>query len=76
MAKNARNGVEDFAVAKSVVDKARQILAQLKAAGEDPAPAPGPAPIPIDQEPGLDFGRCSGTSSSESIGVESGSEGE
>ena len=30
--KNARSGVEDFAVAKSVVDKARQTLAQLKAA--------------------------------------------
>ena len=32
VAKNARSGVEDFAVAKSVVDKARQTLAQLKAA--------------------------------------------
>ena len=30
--KNARNGVEYFAVTKSVVDKARQTLAQLKAA--------------------------------------------
>ena len=76
VAKNARNGVEDFAVTKSVVDKARQTLAQLKAAGEDPAPAPGPAPTPTDQELGLDFGRFSGTSSSESSGVESGSEGE
>jgi len=70
VAKNARNGV------KSVVDKARQTLAQLKAAGEDPAPAPGPAPTPTDQELGLDFGRFSETSSSESSGVESGSEGE
>ena len=76
VAKNARNGVEDFAVTKSVVDKARQTLAQLKAAGEDPAPAPGPAPTPTDQELGLDFERISGTSSSESSGVESGSEGE
>ena len=59
VAKNARNGVEDFAVAKSVVDKARLTLARLKAAGDTPAP-----------------GRFSGTSSSESSGVESGSEGE
>ena len=58
VAKNARNGVEDFAVAKSVVDKARLTLARLKAAGDTPAP------------------ESSGTSSSESSGVESGSEGE
>jgi len=60
VAKNACSGVEDFAVAKSVVDKARRTLAQLKGAGDDPAPAPGLAPItPTDQELGLDFGRLS-----------------
>ena len=38
VAKNARNGVGDFAVAKSVVDKARLTLARLKAAGDTPRP--------------------------------------
>jgi len=42
VAKNARSGVEDFAVAKAVVDKARRSLAQLKAAGDDPAPPRSP----------------------------------
>ena len=77
VAKNARNGVEDFAVTKSVVDKARKTLAQLKAAGDDPAPTPGaPTPTLTDQELGLDFGRFSETSSSEEEEEESGSEGE
>ena len=77
VAKNARNGIEDFAVAKSVVDKARLTLAQLKAAGEDPDPTPGaPTPTLTDQELGLDFGRFSETSSSEEEEKESGSEGE
>ena len=67
VAKNARSGVEDFAVAKSVVDKARRTLAQLKAAEANPAPAPGAAPTttPTDQELGLDFGRFSEASSEE-----------
>ena len=77
VSKNARNGVEDFAVAKSVVDKARRTLARLKAAGDYPDPATGgPAPTPTDQERGLDFGRSSETSSSPSEEEESGSEGE
>ena len=64
--KNRRQGFEDFAVAKSVVDKARETLARLKAAGDDPAPAiGGPAPTPTDQELGLDFGSSSETSSCE-----------
>ena len=74
VAKNARSGVEDFAVAKSVVDKARRTLAQLKAAEAAPAPAPGAAPT--DQELGLDFGRFSEASSEEEEEEEPGSEGE
>ena len=46
VAKNARNGVEDFAVAKSVMDKALRALAQLKAAEAAPAPAPAPGAAP------------------------------
>ena len=78
VAKNARSGVEDFAVAKSVVDKARRTLAQLKAAEAAPAPAPGAAPTttPTDQELGLDFGRFSEASSEEEEEEEPGSEGE
>ena len=77
VAKNARNGVEDFAVAKSVVDKARRTLALLKTAAKDaPTPVPrGPAPTPTGQELGLDFGRFSETSSSGEE-EETGSEGE
>ena len=64
--KNTRHGFEYSAVAKSVVDKARETLVRLKAAGDDPAPAiGGPAPTPTDQELGLDFGSSSETSSSE-----------
>ena len=60
--KNARNGIEDFAVAKSVVDKAHRALARPKQAADDtPAPA-------TDQELGLDFEPSSseGESGSES----------
>ena len=64
-------------MAKSVVDKARETLARLKAAGNDPAPViGGPAPTPIDQELGLDFGSSSETSSREEEALKSGSEGE
>ena len=78
VAKNACNGAEDFAVAKSVVDKARRALAQLKAAEAAPAPALGAAPTttPTDQELGLDFGRFSETSSEEEEEEEPGYEGE
>ena len=39
--KNTRHGFEVFAVAKFVVDKDRETLARLKAAGDDPTPAKG-----------------------------------
>jgi len=68
--KNACNGVGDFAVAKSVVDKARRALARPKAAGNYPAPTP------TDLELGLGFGRFSEASSSGEEEGESGSEGE
>ena len=61
-------------MAESVVDAARRKLAELKGAAETPAPAPGLA-TPTDQELGLDFGRFSGSSSSEEETEESGSEG-
>ena len=65
VAKNARSGVEDSAVAKSVVDKAFLTLARLKAEAA-PATAPGGhTPTPTDQEVGLDFGSESEASSSE-----------
>ena len=69
MGKNARSGVEDFAVAKSVVDKARRTLARLKVTGGYPAPTP------TGQELGLDFGRFSEASSSGEEEEEPGSEG-
>ena len=71
MDKNTRHGFEDYAVAKSVVDKASETLARLKTVGDDPAPAIG-CPTSTDLEPGL----CPRSSSVSSSSQESGSEGE